>query len=890
MLRWNRLLSLSLIIIALSLHARYAVAQGGRVTREEEKHEPVEVTVTGGLEAEGVFRDTDLGRVGGAPESAEGETRLRLDIELTEKVSCLIGLRSVGRSDGVQIDVSALPTGKGADFRKWEVEKTRLDVDGEKLRPTSEENFYVTKESFFRKPAALVFAAIGSQYERYADTVKPGGETCHVTGEETKPSTERAGVARAIDRAGMAAGMGLLTSQARGDITGKKSTFHLDKDKMSRLGGGNDFVEISIENKDKHQTERLKVPLNKLLVAASETKTEKPKGLTAEEGRKASEAFLEGGEGTTTTTPEATPSQTTEKKEETPQVPEEEGLPLPPQVEERKKKEEAEKGLPLPPQVTEKKCEEHPATTERKPKEPKGPGDRTTIQLAIKDIIITPPPSSIVSGILITRDDDKWIPKLYGMTSATARIYRQVGPDDWEYPGPPQIISFKFLSRSNEKGDCMNHADSKAPDLYIPPEANGNELTEYSDDPTGKGDYGAARTTRRVTEQSISIGCTDYGAFGKIVALGEDAILLKRLPTGKVVRAESADEAAAKIPKDDNDNQIADQYEDDVFCKRFKATDDLDELPRGNGEKGDGLSAYEEYRGFYVKDKHTRTSWFYKTLFIHDRDNLTFGVFTAKSLLETYSIDGHEMDDDKVINFNKGHANVVTQHGLRMVNEPLGECILGRSERTSSARWNDLMGPPKNIVRIIIDKNKFLLRDGTVMIYTMQNVIAHELGHACSLRHHADPSSDGEYQTIYPPDKFTGKGVLQKVFIWFHDATHTKDYTKMDPVYLCAKRLPDKFWVGVKHNRYSGDVFCFMRYSGDSESIYPAGPGGGICSHPKPTGPGTILKGYDCVPNFVPPEDSFCSSPNGTSFNTYGHCAADAVKGDCEHQFYINDK
>src|SRR3989344_7154017 len=115
MIRGIKHLTIFLLFITLSLHAGFAIAQGGREGIKEEEHEPVEVTVSGEITVEGVFRSDDLTRhrgIGIPAGPAEGELwvpedgiRLRLDLELTEKVSCHIGLRSERQGDSTEIDV-----------------------------------------------------------------------------------------------------------------------------------------------------------------------------------------------------------------------------------------------------------------------------------------------------------------------------------------------------------------------------------------------------------------------------------------------------------------------------------------------------------------------------------------------------------------------------------------------------------------------------------------------------------------------------------------------------------------------------------------------------------------------------------------------------------------
>jgi len=143
----------------------------------------------------------------------------------------------------MDITVSAIATGKGADFRKWKIANMRLDIADTKLKPAPDtsDNFYVTRESLFRYPAAIVFAAIGTQYE------VPGIATGSVAG--------------VMGKIGMAAGLGLLTSQAKGEITGLKSVFRLDKTALSDFKTKSGILRITIQNTDDHRKEKITVSL-----------------------------------------------------------------------------------------------------------------------------------------------------------------------------------------------------------------------------------------------------------------------------------------------------------------------------------------------------------------------------------------------------------------------------------------------------------------------------------------------------------------------------------------------------------------------------------------------------------------------------------------------------
>ncbi len=135
---------------------------------------------------------------------------------------------------GMDVTAATVVTGKGADFRKWKVDDVRMNLDGEVIKPDKEEDFYIEKDSYYRGAATVTFAAIGSQYKRHADKAQSGG-VCPVTGQKKEVSDRKDTIHDGIDRAGMAAGMGLLASQARGSIPAKKVTFKLDKKQAKKI-------------------------------------------------------------------------------------------------------------------------------------------------------------------------------------------------------------------------------------------------------------------------------------------------------------------------------------------------------------------------------------------------------------------------------------------------------------------------------------------------------------------------------------------------------------------------------------------------------------------------------------------------------------------------------
>ena len=163
-----------------------------------------------------------------------------------ENCSCHVGVLYKKTAQNTTIAVSAVATGKGAEFRKWDIAAIRLVVGGERIWPDRENKFYVRKENFFRVPAAILFAVIGAE------------AGAHMGG---------SGLEQGIASVGMAAGLGLLTLAAKGEITGQKNFFTLNEKTADSITAGMDFIEITAEDQDMHLKEEFKIGVIKPLYA-----------------------------------------------------------------------------------------------------------------------------------------------------------------------------------------------------------------------------------------------------------------------------------------------------------------------------------------------------------------------------------------------------------------------------------------------------------------------------------------------------------------------------------------------------------------------------------------------------------------------------------------------
>ena len=157
-----------------------------------------------------------------------------------EESSCDVGVRYKNTPKGMILGVSALATGKGAEFRKWKVSGIKLNIGGERFKPDIDEKFYVTEESFWRVPGAIVIAAIGA-FGEY------GGSDMNNT----------------LSKIGVGLGLGLLALQANGEITGERCIFSLPADVVAKIKEGQDTIEIMIENENLHLNNTIKIGVTK---------------------------------------------------------------------------------------------------------------------------------------------------------------------------------------------------------------------------------------------------------------------------------------------------------------------------------------------------------------------------------------------------------------------------------------------------------------------------------------------------------------------------------------------------------------------------------------------------------------------------------------------------
>lgn len=473
----------------------------------------------------------------------------------------------------------------------------------------------------------------------------------------------------------------------------------------------------------------------------------------------------------------------------------------------------------------------------------------------------------------------RWLPGQDNGKPRKLTVKVKMEPKNAGDPTPKGAFDLYLHNVSAVPGDCMNWpADnpSTEPDIKFSPDMPGVLIDPL--DPTH-----ATTTHDDLSEMDVIVETTDYGAWGELEVRCEAmGLKAKYADTG---------EELLRIPYDTNKNHIADAWEDDNGVKDKAAKSDEDATPAGDGDPGDGLTIYEEYRGFYVDGKHLRTDPKVKDLFV--ANELGEDAVSGMQLLEGMSqlkvhgkLTTAELGPDRIINrYNDAPSHVVDQHGLKIVASPVPGMSMARGTGP---------GTPKTCVQVEICTTlsdwKTVSRGKSKTTTDYKAVIvAHELLHCCNVWHHGQNDLGTR---IWRSEEWGGRLQLVEHLATFNAASNRYAVTGGDvgytvqaflesgtPMNLSTLRTGIPLWVGSKGGQHSGMEDCLMRY--DASEAYV---------------------GYDAANRYYPnmndelPGMFLCSDAVGTGVNAATHKPesrygnATAGKGNCKGQICVNDK
>lgn len=338
-------------------------------------------------------------------------------------------------------------------------------------------------------------------------------------------------------------------------------------------------------------------------------------------------------------------------------------------------------------------------------------------------------PGNSQKPLTLEKVDKEWIPDPAFREPATVKVTGN------GLNGEKVRIRFILHEVTNEKGFCMNSENKdESLDLQFD-EINSSAKFKK---PIQTEDGWIIETKDKVLNASVDVLPLDYGAWGKLKAEFE----LDDDEWRRIVCQDGS--TYITIPTDERgglENKIADQFEiNNGFSERIETMQD----DEGINQFGDGLTAYEEYRGFMIGGDagshittHPENTM---DLFTHCESQV-IRKYISKTLNIQGDIEIHLLDSEKdyvskserVINPNRGEWSICEQHGIRLINEDIPEQgVVGWAvgQLNSPGSTDYISVDLKEIKRLNMP-------NGEVII-----TVIHELLHGCSIDHHGEDNEE----------------------------------------------------------------------------------------------------------------------------------------------------
>ncbi len=450
------------------------------------------------------------------------------------------------------------------------------------------------------------------------------------------------------------------------------------------------------------------------------------------------------------------------------------------------------------------------------------PGFKTAKgRIMIRWLLSPKPPEPVELLIEKSAGYDEWRPKagldeeVAGAHLPVTIILQKKGGGE---PGDlAKSMTCRLLNVSREPGTCLNWPqDPKtpaAPDLRF--EAGLN---------TGRKDEATVeRTDGGLKRIVVVVSSYDWGAFGELQA---SAVL----QSGREIFAEVKGDpgrSTLRIPKSMEGSRIADSWRSKFELGNAPDDADKDEEPQGDGTPGDGLSLYEEYRGFVQAGYRVAPSPRTKNFFIYDKiggdSKEGIRLFKDATKLDVHhKLRETETGKKNVVNVNtSGYGHRVNQHLV----------TLDSHVETGFSAAVGGPGPPKEIQHVLMAPHPSVQRPDLTDDLREQaagywcRTLAHELLHCCNVYHHGDRDVDETWERAQDKDgawKFWKASVAQNGTVTRLGAPLRLFIEPNTPAVLSPSPTVMKVSVGEKQGQHSGFEVCLMRY--DTADVYRKGP------------------------------------------------------------------
>jgi len=421
-----------------------------------------------------------------------------------------------------------------------------------------------------------------------------------------------------------------------------------------------------------------------------------------------------------------------------------------------------------------------------------------------------------------------------------------------------KAFELRLSNTSKEPGITLNaplNPTIDLPDLRFMPQPNGKILEDFQ--------FITISCPGCITA-NVKVGSYDGGGWTTLIATAilEDNTRVR----GNLLV--SGGETEVRIPKRIQGSKIATAW---LTANGNPGEMDDIEKSKDNNNNGDGLTAYEEYRGVISQGKFRRLDPNKKevgilatqTDFTVFSDGISWFKNASDLEIIRFDFDKNEIAGDGRLNVNKKSAHDYDQYALYLINGGLGGSTLGIVY--SKTRTPDI---PAQIISVVADWDKIKAAyqrrvNGTrpeTLKFTLREylaqTVAHELGHAINIWHHGNANPYDDFIVNENSDRY-------RIFDRNGNLKTDRPYP-LDNI---------GFNTGTVE---SGDMSCMLNYYPYYSWGYTVGIDGAHIFNQEP---------------LLPLGKIFCKSKNGTGINAtrlyFGD--ADNNKGNCLHQIQLRN-